>query len=344
MIETTPTPSLLRLMLHSQTADFAHYVRRAMETMALVGFPAIVRWEGAASEGNNVEGLDALLEAFNIALLDRGPVFVQLYFETGVVGSSIRLIRDEDGLYFCSHNVDHSVLDTSTEQQLVRFQDISADLCGKLLQDPGLYAAELSAERGGATAIPDVPLVDGNSHLCVTNVDEVEATYDDPEAFWNAGWTVAAEQHGQRLLTRDLDVIGGAPYLQRILPHQWAMARAARPWHTGYSKPELHPSEAAVYSAGEARFHGVGYRQEDQVVEFACALNRGEHIHGWEIFALYNIVETGKLADGSVVKVVRVVFDESWAAEQEKRPLLDIGCKVFHYRDDGELQEITESP
>ena len=41
------------------------------------------------------------------------------------------------------------------------------------------------------------------------------------------------------------------------------------------------------------------------------------------------------------MKTIRIVFLEEWMAEQEKRPLLDIGCHVWFY-DDGELNEILE--
>jgi hypothetical protein len=36
------------------------------------------------------------------------------------------------------------------------------------------------------------------------------------------------------------------------------------------------------------------------------------------------------------------VFIEEWMAQSEKRPLLDIGCKLFYYAPDGVLQEIVD--
>lgn len=99
---------------------------------------------------------------------------------------------------------------------------------------------------------------------------------------------------------------------------------------------ELDMVETVVLLKGLCRHRGIKL-----IVEFSCVLFRGEHINGWEIFALFNIVENGKLSDGSTVSTVQIVFEECWAARQEKRPLLDIGCKVFCYRHNGELEEIT---
>ncbi len=74
--------------------------------------------------------------------------------------------------------------------------------------------------------------------------------------------------------------------------------------------------------------------REKKLLEFSCALNKGEHIQGWEIFALLGIIKQGKSAEGWAVKSVRIEFLERRMAEQEKRPLLDIGCHVW-FHDDG---------
>ncbi|MDJ0654904.1 MAG: hypothetical protein QNJ40_12155 [Xanthomonadales bacterium] len=268
-------------------------------------------------------------------------MFVLFNFRPGYLGTAKLFPPDEDGDVFCRVNVDLVVDSGDSQAELIEFQSNSVELCRGLLGTVGVYSAELYADGGGCNCLPEVPLVDGNSHLAVTNQREVEKYYADPAAFFGAGWNVE-KFDGQHLLTRDLDVVAGADYLSRIMPHQWAMARAAKARRTTYRRPRVLPEEQDLYVAGNARLQGVGYRDTDQTVEFACALNPGEHIHGWEIFALLNVIEKGELSDGSAVKTVQVVFDESWSAEQEKRPLLDIGCRVYFYGDTGELQEIVE--
>jgi hypothetical protein len=72
------------------------------------------------------------------------------------------------------------------------------------------------------------------------------------------------------------------------------------------------------------------------LLEYSCPLEAAEHIRGWEIYALLNVVKSGRLSGGPPVKTVRIVFLDGWAAKQE-RPLLDIGCRVYHYDAQGEL-------
>jgi len=48
------------------------------------------------------------------------------------------------------------------------------------------------------------------------------------------------------------------------------------------------------------------------------------------------------LSGGPPVKTVRIVFLDGWAAKQEKRPLLDIGCRVYPYDTQGELVELRD--
>lgn len=193
-----------------------------------------------------------------------------------------------------------------------------------------VYAADLTPEDGGAVCFPEVPLVTSNSHIVVTNVEAVEEHYDDPAAFWGAGWQRAAEDDGQILLTRALDLAAGPKYLEAILDHQWAMARAARPGEATYEAPVYRADERALFGAGAPRLRFVGYDEDARLAEYSCALAEGEHIRGWEVYALRAIVEARALPSGHPVDTVRVVFLDEPTARAEKRPLLDIGCRVFH--------------
>jgi hypothetical protein len=183
-------------------------------------------------------------------------------------------------------------------------------------------------------------MVSARTRIVATNKEQVARNYEDPEAFWAAGWTKAAEHRGQHLLVRGGEAGFGPDFLRSIIHDHWSMARAAGPNRTRYARPRVIAEEAEVFRAGEPGLHFVGYAAGDELIEYSCALTPGEHIQGWEIYALFDIVTVKKTRDGSPVKVVRIVFLEEWMAKQEKRPLLDIGCRVYHYGEGGELREL----
>jgi hypothetical protein len=97
-----------------------------------------------------------------------------------------------------------------------------------------------------------------------------------------------------------------------------------------------------VFEAGAAGLEPVGYSAAEQLLEYSCVVQNGEHLQGWEIYAVKNIVDRGQTSDGRRAKTVRVVFLDERAARQEKRPLLDVGCRVFATADDGSLKELTD--
>jgi hypothetical protein len=328
---------------HVRSEDFRGIAGLLFDLLKQIGLPPVEKWQSAGER----DGAPADLARAVAGLPDRaagagsGPHFIQVEFPGSMIGS-IKFHPNQDGAAFCSINLQWIAAAQDRIKDFVAFQDHCLSLSRELLKRVDVHSAELRPEGGGLLCIPDVPLVDGSSHIVVTNREEVRDLYDDPEAFWTAGWSVVEEREGQRLLARDMDVVCGPEYLARIIGNQWTMARAAKPRETGYARPIILPEEEPIFKAGGARLEGVGYDPEEALLEYSCALNEGEHIRGWEIYTLLNIIEQGHLEDGSIVKTIRIVFMEQWAAEQEKRPLLDIGCRVYHYDADGELKELTE--
>lgn len=120
------------------------------------------------------------------------------------------------------------------------------------------------------------------------------------------------------------------------------MARAAKAGLVKYYNPEIQPEEEELFFAGEARLSLVGFLQQEQMVEFTCCVESEEHIQGWEIYELYQWIQEGALLDGTEIKGIRVVFPDQQMAEQEKRPLLDIGTKVIYLNYLSEDVEITQ--
>jgi hypothetical protein len=337
-------PFSIRFQCHVQTKALRALAAHVIGLFAELEFPQIERWSDLMETVSG--GNDDFAQAANI-LPERAPtepdarVQIDLLFEGPLLG---HIFYDpqwgEDSLAIV--DLRWLVDDGKVTAATLQFQERCVQLCARVMERFPVYAAELSPEDGGATAIPEVPLVTGNSHIVVTNAEEAEELYDDPVAFWNAGWTRAVEVDGQVLLTRALDRAAGARYLSAIIEHQWDMARAAKPGEAAYTSPVVDEAECEVFNAGEPRLHFVGYNAKDQLAEYSCAAEPGEHIQGWEIFALHSIVANKALPDGHPLDTVRIVFLEEEAARLEKRPLLDVGCRVYTYRDDGELHELTE--
>lgn len=192
-----------------------------------------------------------------------------------------------------------------------------------LMREDVLTTATLTRfgdDRGGCVPAPPIAL--RREPFAITTVADVAAMYDDVDAFL-AAWDVVEYwgEHGDKLLlARCLEnPIDRVAILDHTIADQWAMARAAKPRVTFYSDPVVHPDEQALYEEARSRLELVGTREG--VTEYSCVLTDvDDHLAGHEIYALRGSVQRG---------VVRVVFKEQWMAEQEKRPLLDVGVRVF---------------
>lgn len=218
----------------------------------------------------------------------------------------------------------------------------TTDLCRALLRRESLHVALLHWLGGGAQCLPNAPLASSRSHLLVTTEEYVSRVYDNPDIFWRSGWSVNEPFGEQRLLLRALEVTNGPEYLAAVRDQQWTLARAAKAKKNEIYAPRVLPEEQKIFSAGEARLEGVGYLSDRKLVEYSCYLEDDQHIQGWEIYQLKEIVDRRQLSDGSEVETVRVVFYNQAMAEREKRPLLDVGVKVYYMSTAGEDVELVE--
>jgi len=234
----------------------------------------------------------------------------------------------------------HAFLDEGVLSTKAAIQAYSAAV--RLWAEAGVLRYALLTREGSVRCFPEVPVALTNASLVAIRTVRVDEAYDKPLDFW-AAWDEREELGGSlRLAARGLNIETNADYLAHIMDGQWAMARAAKPKRTRYFKPEADEEELPVYQRGQPLLHPVGIVQEESTAEFSCYLKPGDHIRGHEIYKLWYLVKTGKFADGTEIKTVRVVFGDRWMAEQEKRPLLDIGCRVFAMVASGELEEIPE--
>ncbi len=189
---------------------------------------------------------------------------------------------------------------------------------------------------------PILPLVGDRSHLIMATKKVIIQLFDQPEKFWDYPWD-SVDTYGEKILvSRAMKAASNVEFATAIFDQQWELARLAKPNLVKYYKAGPREEEMAVYKSGASRLENVGYVEEEKTYEFSCLLNEDEHIPGWEIFIIEDLVAEGKLADGRIVEIVRVVFWEEEMAHREKRPLLDVGAKVYYQGEEGDIIEITE--
>ncbi|MGI9303174.1 MAG: hypothetical protein ACR2RB_10765 [Gammaproteobacteria bacterium] len=333
-------PDFVYLMGTVEGESFADTAGLFLDAFAHADLPAVEQWS-IPSDHAKQSGTAAKAKAF-IAAAGAGPdVPVNGIFEMGdeVTATIFHRRRDRAGRYGLRLS---KTVGAARHAEMLDFLARATEACRYVLRHGRVLQLCLFREGGGLSSVPVVPLVYGSSHLTVVTTEQVDGAYREPAMFWRAGWDADETCDDQRLLLRGLDIEAGPDYLAQIIPHQWAMARAAKPGLTKYYLPQVEPEEERVYRAGAPTLDIVGHLAGENLVEFSCALEPGQHINGWEIFNLYGLIQAGELPDGRQVDVVRVVFLECATAEQEKRPLLDIGARVYCYDDAGELIEISD--
>ncbi len=132
------------------------------------------------------------------------------------------------------------------------------------------------------------------------------------------------------MLLRATSATTGDQLLEQVLDGHWTMARASRAGRTEFTLPQPTQVEHAIYRRGDRAMQMVCYHADEHFIELACALQPGQHVNGWEIFDLWFHLAEAKLPDGKRLRGAHVVFLDRTSAEQEKRPLLDIGARVFY--------------
>ncbi|MEW6498786.1 MAG: hypothetical protein AB1589_40745, partial [Cyanobacteriota bacterium] len=302
--------------------------------------PAIIGYAIPSGTRMRSQGLEQVLQGL---MVEAGvpDTATSAEFDLGNQSStSIFKKKHKQNVWNCSLEI--SITD-SNAAQIPELINRVANLCRQLLTKKLLLTAKLSRGVVGLQCVPTVPIAGRNTHLIVTTKSEVDQNYNRPEDFWLAGWSETETYDDKYLLMRGMDANDNPSFLWEILPHQWEMARAAKPGLTKYYPPKPEPEEQEIFEAGEPYLHTVGYIEKDNLVQLACHLPSYEHIQGWEIYyKVANLIKAGHLPDGRKVDTVKIVFSEQEMAEQEKRPLLDVGAKVFYMNSSGENVEITE--
>ena len=312
-----------------------------MENVARLGFPTAIAWAAPIpppGEAMHPGGLEQALQELSVQEgTDNMPTSID--FDLGDDSHAyIYQKREEKNIWLC--NLDVYITNTNYSQ-IPQFINAAASLCRHFLSKRQMTKAKLSRYGGGLSCIPEVPIAGNRNSLIITTQAEVEQNYDLPEAFFSA-WD-SMEQYGDKyLLLRGMDCSDDLSFLSEIIDRQWNMARAAKPGLTKYFLPHPKPEEIPIFQTEESYLNIVGYIPAEKVVEYACWVDPGFHIQGWEIYNVSELIEVEKLEDGRPVDTVRIVFPNREMAEREKRPLLDIGAQVWYYNPVGETEQIIE--
>lgn len=186
------------------------------------------------------------------------------------------------------------------------------------------------------------------SHAVLTTDGQVIAAYDDPSVFW-ASWDAVADVNGRKLCTRALRALDEERWLGETFEGSMAMARAAKPKLTEYPLIQLTGIEGPWWDYGDVQDEKagwplldlVGYDAKTKTVEYAAKPGHQGHVLLQELDTIVQLVGFRKTRDGKPVETVRVVFLDEAQARVEKRPLLDVGGRVYYTGSDGELVELT---
>lgn len=334
----TTLPDALELFAYSEEGGFRDFAGRVLAALQAPGGPAVTGWSvpfGAKARATPpAQALEKLPESD--ARADGTP---SVGFVLGGGADFAAVYRDPDGGRWVVRLHQGVARDGEGFAEQV---DGLARLCAGLAASAGVRSAQVDRLGAGGACVPDVPVAGRTRHVVVTTEAEVAAAYDDPAAFWDAGWDETRVPGGARVLVRAREAAGNGAFLAAVYDAQWRMARAARPGLTRYYAPACLPEEHPVFASGEARLLPVGYYADEQSAVYSCQLGPGEHIPGWEIYHVWELVQSRALSDGRPVSAVRVVFADRESAARERRPLLDAGAEVLYLAPSGQYERLVD--
>jgi len=150
-----------------------------------------------------------------------------------------------------------------------------------------------------------------------------------------------------RVCIRGLDCLTEHDWLGKTFESTMELARIAKPKLTYYDPPHVHKAFTAWWEygdlisekkAGYPALTLTGYDPRTKTLEFAGYVTNTPLIRGGpdprnvlirEIHEVRWIVGSKQDRAGNPVDCVRIVFLEEWMARRERRPLLDVGARVF---------------
>ena len=231
----------------------------------------------------------------------------------------------------------------------VEWVEAMAKLAVAAAQIPGLQHQALARHERAWAQFPPMPPLARYNHIVTVTESEVADAYEDPVSFWRC-WDRIEHVGDLRVCIRGLHDLDDEAWLARTFESTMHLARIAKPKQTIYSAPWHGPQSAAFAPwweygdiiaderAGYPALSFVGYVPAIRTVEYAgfCTttdIAKGgpdpRHVLIREIHEIRALVKAKKDRAGRPVDTVRIVFLEEWMARRERRPLLDVGARVF---------------
>jgi hypothetical protein len=189
--------------------------------------------------------------------------------------------------------------------------------------------ATVIREGHGARRLPSLPIVGSRTHLVVTDEDRLAEAYGNAQAMISAGSWGVKEVAGRLVLSRAMHAETNVDLLAAVWDSHWAMARLVKPGLADYGQffPPI-PEEEAITSASSATIEQINYDPERETLTYASRLEPGQHVRGWEILALRDLLYAHRLPDGARLERIEVIFPDEDTARREIGPLRDIGVAV----------------
>jgi hypothetical protein len=197
---------------------------------------------------------------------------------------------------------------------------------------------------------PLAPPLARSTHLVAVRAADVEAAYEDPAPFWKA-WDRVERRGDLHLCVRAERDVDEQHWLGRTFEDSMAMARAARPKKTVFTRvpprPELAPwweyGDPQDEKAGWPVLEPVGYNATTRTLEYAGFVPPGRHVLAREIYEIRGLLRAKKDNQGRAIDTIRVVFADLAMARAERRPLRDVGARVYAADPaTGELVEVDD--
>ena len=174
------------------------------------------------------------------------------------------------------------------------------------------------------------PLIGGNSAVVVTE-EQIAAAYEDVQQFIDS-FDGHYERNGQILVWRGLELIKmDGSWARYVYRHAGQLARIAKPGLTAYNAgPGLEKWERDIFlNEGTNALNFVGYLENTRTIVYSAHLSPDRHPLPREYKLLKRLTWFNKDSEGRPVDEVQIHFFIEEMAIREKRPLLDIGCRVF---------------
>jgi hypothetical protein len=174
------------------------------------------------------------------------------------------------------------------------------------------------------------PLILSDCAVVVTEA-QIAAAYDDVQRFIDS-FEGHYEKDGQILVWRGLELIHkDDAWLRLAYAHNGLLARFAKPSLTEYN------SGAGVktwhrhlfFDEGTPALQFVAYLEDTKTVVYSGHLAPDQHPLPREYKLFKQLTRRKRDSDGRQVDEVQIHFFTEAMALREKRPLLDIGCRVF---------------